>query len=312
MGTSLPAGFRAFSADSPWNTQIPATAKTDKFSMNMIEHLKKTSGELRGNFVKWTIPLFVIDSAKSPKVDVLGVSENFDPALDPKDSGIASGLPIPDGVWPDPESDGHMLLVDPVAMKSWDFSRARRLSESKWTASTVAVWDLKGRGYREPFKGKYWWRYGSRGSGFPLIAGLIRPEEIEAGEIKHALVFASTINRKALIPGGQTELCSPPASRTDGNEYGPQFIPEGARMQLDPSLDLDSLKLSPATKVIARAMQKYGMYNGDNAGRFVIYFQNLGRQNDTWAKYNYFEDLKNIPIDRFRVLQCNMAYKSQQ
>ncbi|MBF0345405.1 MAG: hypothetical protein HQL06_14385 [Nitrospirae bacterium] len=312
LGTSLPAGFRPFSPDSPWNTPIPPNPQIDKFSKDMIGHLKKTAGELRGNLVKWTIPLFVVDSKKSPKVDVLTIAEHLDPNVDPKGSGIAAGLPIPDGVWPDPEADGHMLLVDPVAMKSWDFSRARRLSDNKWVASTISVWDLKGAGYRTPFKGQYWWTYGSRGSGFPLIAGLIRPEEIEAGEIKHALVFATPINRKSLVPAGQAELCSPPASRTDGTEDGPQFIPEGARMQLDPFLDLNTLNLSPATKVIAHAMQKYGMYNGDNAGRFVIYFQNLGDSSNVWGRYNYFSDLKNIPLDKFRVLQCSTVTRTQQ
>ena len=43
-------------------------------------------------------------------------------------------------------------------------------------------------------------------------------------------------------------------------------IPEGARVQLDPALDLDSLSLTPWQKVIARALQRYGMYLADTAG----------------------------------------------
>ncbi|MBF0565696.1 MAG: hypothetical protein HQK89_10670, partial [Nitrospirae bacterium] len=249
---------------------------------------------------------FVIDSQKSPKVDVRTLSENLDPAVDPNGTGIAKGLPIPDGVWPDPMSDAHMLLVDPKARKSWDFSRARKMSNG-WMASTIAVWDLNGPGFRAPFKGNNWWTYGSRGSGFPLIAGLIRPEEIEAGEIKHALVFASPINRRSSSAGGKSELCSPTASRTDAAENGTQFIAEGARLQLDPSLNLDTLNLSPATKIIARAMQKYGMYDGDNASDLVIYFQNLGPDGGKWKNYNMFQDLQNIPIDKFRVLKCNIV-----
>lgn len=306
IGMSLPSGFVAFSSTSPWNTPIPDKPAIDPNSNIMIGILKQKVGVLHGNLLKWTVPLFVIDSKKSPKVAVRTLSEHLDPAVDPGDTGIARDMPIPDGVWPEAESDAHMLLVDPKARKSWDFSRARKTSNG-WMASTISVWDLNGPGYKAPFKGDYWWMVGSRGSGFPLIAGLIRPEEIEAGEIKHALVFGSSINRRSSSPGGKAELCSPTASRTDGTEDGTQYIAEGARLQLDPTLNLDTLNLSPATKIVARAMQKYGMYDGDNSADFSIVFQNLGPDGGKWKNYNFFQDLQNIPIDKFRVLKCNIV-----
>jgi hypothetical protein len=202
-----------------------------------------------------------------------------------------------------------MLLIDPRQRKAWDFSVAKRLPNGSWVASRIDAWDLDGPGFRKPFT-SWWWLYGARGSGFPLIAGLIRPEEIEAGEINHALVFASPINRKTTYPGGKQQVCSPPASKTDGRGIGFEFIPEGARLQLDPALDLDSLNLSSATKVIAKAMKKYGMYNCDGSSDFNIYFQNLGPDGGKWKEYNFFDDLEeNIPIERFRVLKCNLVSK---
>ena len=142
-----------------------------------------------------------------------------------------------------------------------------------------------------------------------MIAGLIRPEEIEAGEIRHALLCATPVNRKAAQYGGSSELCSPPASRTDGYGYGVEYIPEGARIQLDPNLDLDSLALSEGSKTVARAMQKYGMIVGDNSRAFKVYFQNIGPDGEVWEKYGYFQDLKNIPVERLRVLKCNIVTK---
>jgi hypothetical protein len=308
LGMSLPADFQAFNKKSPWNTAIPNNPEIDPNSELMISNLKNKVKILKANILNWTIPLFVIDSKASPKRDVKTSSDHLNPSVDPEDKGVAKGLPIPEGVWPDPKEDAHMLLVDPRARKTWDFSKAKRMPDGSWTASRIDVWDLDGTGFRAPFSGRYWWTYGARGSGMPLIAGLIRPEEIEAGEIKHALVCATPLNRKTSLPGVKFELCSP-ASRTDGNNTGIEFIPEGARLQLDPNLDLNSLNLSPASKIVAKAMQKYGMYVGDNADDFTIYFQNLGPDGGKWKKYNLFNDLKNIPVNKFRIIKCKIITK---
>ncbi len=309
LGISLPADFRPFSDTSPWNTPIPEKPEVDRFSDLMINHLKHKAKTLRGNITKWTVPVFVVDIETSHRKDVKTIAKDINPIVDPDRDGVASKLPVPEGVWPDPEKDGHMVLVDPKARKSWDFSRAQLMPDGSWIASMIDTWDLDGSGYREPFHADYWWTYGARGSGFPLIAGLIRPEEIEKGEIRHALVCATPINRKTTYPEGKPQLCSPPASRTDGEGIGYEYIPEGARLQLDPKLNLDSLNLSPATKVIAKAMQIYGMYNGDNASDFSIYFQNLGTDGGKWKKYNFLSDLKNIPVEKFRVLKGNVVSK---
>ena len=309
LGMSLPADFQAFSNTSPWNIPISENPEIDPYSDLMINHLKYRAQKLKGDMTKWTIPIHVIDSKNSPRVDVKSTSKGLNLEIDPDRNNIVEGLPIPEGVWPDPEKDGHMVLVDPKRRKSWEFSRAKQLSDNSWIASRISIWDLDGPGFREAFRGTFWWTYGSMSSGMPLIAGLIRLEEIEAGEIKHAILCATPINLKTRDPDVKAQVCCPPASRTDGRGIGFDFIPEGARLQLDPALDLDSLGLTPPTKVVARAMQKYGMYNGMNAKTFKIFFQNLGSDGGKWNHYNLFDDLKKIPIGRFRVLRCRLVSK---
>ncbi|GBE02881.1 hypothetical protein BMS3Abin08_02333 [bacterium BMS3Abin08] len=307
LGMSLPANFKAFSRSSPWNTPIPENPEIDPFSGWMIEYLKKKAGSLVGNIRKWTIPVHVIDSERSPKVDVKSSNGYLYHTVDPDEDGIAEGLPIPEGVWSDPERDGHMVLVDPGKRKSWEFAPAKKMRDGTWIAGNIDVWDLDGPGFRRAFSGKYWWTIGATSSGLPLIGGLIRPEEIQAGEIKHALLFAAPVNRKTTYPGGKPQVCLPGA-RTDGTGIGFQYIPLGARMQLDPAIDLDSLNLSPASRIVARAMQKYGMFNVMTTHRdFVVYFQNLGSDGGIWKRYNLFDDLKNIPIESFRVLKCRIV-----
>jgi hypothetical protein len=307
---SLPADFRAFSPSSPWNTPIATYPKVDPDSDIMIRNLKNTSRKLKGNITSWSVPLFVINENNTPKKNIRSLrnSQNFNPLVDPENKGIVIGIPIPNNVWPDPKSDGHMLLIDPKTRKSWDFSKVKRQPDGSWKASMVFTWDLNGPGYVKPFSGDYWWTLGARGSGMPLVGGLIRPEEIAAGEIKHALVAATPVNRKSLSNKVRWQLCLP-ASRTDGEGIGKQYIPEGARLQLDPALDLNKLELSPATKIVARALQKYGVFIGDNSEDFNLYFQNMGSDGGKWKHYNLFDDLENIPVEKFRVLKCTRAEK---
>jgi hypothetical protein len=308
LGMSLPAEFRAFSDLSPWNTPIQNPADEDPSSKLMVGNLSQKAKKLHGAFFRWTVPVHVIDSTKCPRVRVRSLKGRKNHDIDPDGDGYVEDVPIPSGIWPDPTPDGLMVLVDPQARKSWEFSRFGQDTNGQCSASGITIWDLDGPGFRLPFEGAYWWTYGSNGAGTPLIAGLIRPEEIAAGEIRHALLCATPINRKTSRPGGKQEVC-PPASKTDGQGIGLEFIPEGARLQLDPALDLDRLDLSPAVKIVARAMQRYGMYVTDGARDFKVYFQNLGPDGGKWQQWKGFDDLTKIPIESFRVLKCDIVVK---
>ena len=301
--------FRPFSKTSPWNTPIPTNALVDPDSEKMIEMLNSNARSLSANIRKWTVPVFSIDSARSPRLNVRSSSGCLNPRVDPDGHNIAENLPIPDDVWPDPSEDGHMVLVDIYKRTCWDYARFERISSTEITASRIEVWELDGPGYREPFAGPNWWTCGARGSGTPLLGGLLRPEEVLKGDIRHALAFGCPVNRKSTSPDTKEELCSPPAQRTDGEGIGTQYIPEGARLQLDPALDLDTLKLSPGTLVIAKALQVYGMYNVDSASTCSLYFQNVGTDGGKWNQIGNFMDLQNIPLNRFRVLKCEIVVR---
>ena len=67
-----------------------------------------------------------------------------------------------------------------------------------------------------------------------------------------------------------------PATASDGKGSGPGTIPEGAHIQLDPSLDLATLGLNAWQTVIARALQTYGMFVGDTGGTVGLSAVNAG------------------------------------
>ncbi|MCD6416831.1 MAG: fibronectin type III domain-containing protein, partial [Planctomycetes bacterium] len=124
-------------------------------------------------------------------------------------------------------------------------------------------------------------------------AGLIRPWEIRQGHINHALAFACK---------GPSGLYVFPATRSDG-QGGLRSFPEGARLQLDPGLtdrDFERWGLSAAGKVIARALQEYGMILVDGGGHPKIYVE--GEHTASWNGLVEADTVKPIPYSAFRLL----------
>jgi hypothetical protein len=50
-----------------------------------------------------------------------------------------------------------------------------------------------------------------------------------------------------------------PAQRTDGSLLPADALPEGARLRLNPALDIRALRLPPAARAIAFAAQRFGL-----------------------------------------------------
>ena len=307
---ALPADFRCFSKDSPWNTPISPNPNVSPSSTVMISRLKAETGYLKCSYRKWTSPIFVIDSKDAPLRDVISTGNEVHPSVDPNGDNLVEGIPIPEGVWPDPKSDGHLILVDPNLKRDWEFSRFKIKSDGSITASRIYSWDLSGPGFTKPFSGKNWWTIGAVAAGLPFIGGLIKPTEFEALKIEHALICALPNIRKSMLPDQPPELC-PPAARTDGRGYGADYIPMGSRLQLDPDLDLNGLGLSAPAKAVAAAMQNYGMFVGLSSGDFKIFFQNMGPDGKYWAPFRLKEELARIPIEYFRVLDCPLVVKGK-
>jgi hypothetical protein len=136
---------------------------------------------------------------------------------------------------------------------------------------------------------------------FPLLGGIVRPEELLQGRIDHALVFA--------MPGVGAGAPVCPASHNAGSATDLNALREGQKVQLDPALDVDSLALPAWQKTIARAMQRYGAYLRDGSGSLVVYAENpIARGYDAWANLGFAGSnqlwLTGFPWDQLRVLDA--------
>jgi len=252
-------------------------------------------GRLYINIQDWSVPVYYVDSDVVQGVAVT----NSRPGI--YGVGFAPGepIPIPEGAVASPPAggDNHLAIIDRAKGLEWGMWWARQDDMGAWSTGLGAVTDLTGTGVAPPWNAvaREFDAHRARASGFPLIAGLIRPEEIAAGRIDHALVFATTQVR--------TEYFIPPAStaqaQTGFTRDSLNGLPMGARIQLDPALDVDALDLSAPAKIIARALQEYGAYLGDYAGANVIYLDNSPEAQAAWTGVLDNEDLSAVFTEAF-------------
>jgi hypothetical protein len=209
--------------------------------------------------------------------------------------GAFGRIPIPLTAQPDVGKDGHLAVYDPGTQRSWDMWQASRRGNS-WVASAGAAVSTRGPGVAPPGT------IGANAANFPLLGGLIRPEEILQGRIDHALVFT--------LPhlGRGRPVC--PATHNAGSSRDPDALREGHHLQLDPALDVSTLPIAAWQRPIMRAMQVYGMYLRDGGGTLAILAENpISRGYDAWGRVapelaapRESMLLPGVPWERFRVL----------
>jgi hypothetical protein len=291
------ASQNPYAANSVWNTPIAAGAAVDQNSAMMVDYMKNgtTGGKIYSDTTQYTYPVYWADN-NTPRYTV--------PCAKYKCSVVTNGVvtkvetmvvPIPDGAKQSAGNDAQMIVVDTVTGMEYGLYHAQKLADGSWTADN---------GYMYPWTGDAATPgFGSRGAGVPYYAGMIRPWEIRAGEIKHALAFVYQFTAAT--------KCVFPAVQTDGTTTSQYAIPEGARIQLNPALtdaDFDRWGLSATGKIVARAMQKYGMFLIDTGGSPKIIAENLTDNTMygiNWmdADLNYDKNvIANVPYSEFRVL----------
>ncbi|HSC91000.1 MAG TPA: hypothetical protein VLB86_05035 [Gaiellaceae bacterium] len=253
------AGGRWFSDASPLNTPIPAGAAVDPSSSAMTAGMEYAAAQ-KGFSVsvkRWSVPVYYADRT-TPRTSVALDAPWTIPAHQLLD------VPFPADARPDPAGDMHMAVIDRDSGCFYEYYKLFRREDGGWQARWANRGALDGPGIHAA-------ALSTRASGFANLAGLIRPEELERGSIDHALVFGHPFTKAGgpVLPA--TDSDGRPESETGAAvgltlPAGALPIPEGARVQLDPGLDLDSLGLAPWQRVIARALQVYGMYLADTAG----------------------------------------------
>jgi hypothetical protein len=292
-----------YSKTSIWNTPIGPSPKYDVHSTEMVANLGDSNeGRIITAGEGYNYPVYFADE-KTPRWDIPCLKNECTIASSDQNivrTDLVLNVPIPEDAKPGDDTDARMIIIDTATHTEFDLMSAQRTATG-WEAGTVSIYNILWDG--TPV------RHSSRGSGIPGYAGLLRPWEIRQGRIEHALAFGYT--------EPAAEKCVFPASKTDGDSTIPFAIPEGARLQLDPSLteaDFDQMGLDRAGKIIARALQEYGMILVDHSGSFKIYVEDLinnpfAREDWTDPDLNLTkESIYGIPHTSFRVLELPPGY----
>lgn len=301
-----PLGDQPYAESSPLNHPISSGAAISPESAQMVQTLLRAEGEK--GFVltvsRWTVPTYLADSGtplqtvqlrRPPPLwheppSYLGFPPGWSGSLNTVLPAAMRGVPIPASARPDPSLDAHMTIIDPGSNCEYDLYGAHK-APGGWQAIWMNSTRLGGTGI-------YPAGMATTASGFAGNAGLIWPQELRSGHIDHALLFAYPFTKT----GGPVW----PATSSDGLSNEPGAIPEGARLQLNPNLNLDSLGLPRYERVIAEALQRYGMFLGDTGGAMGLFA--IGRQSFASDPYGgilphgSYPDLSGIPVDQFRVL----------
>jgi hypothetical protein len=284
---SSPACARPYAAWSPWNTPlVGAQYQADSAAgVKLIQ-----GGQLSSDPTQYTYPLYYV-TRQTPRVQVKldgwysnvgrrgrSISNREKPTLQ---------LPIPAGAHAAEGSDGQMIVIDRRTGDEWGMWQ--------YDGSSSGGRATNGYHYNIRWSAVPPQRFVSRGAGVPYLTGLVRPCEIRRGRITHALAFAfPTPSREHVYP----------ATKSDGSGRRGVDIPEGARLQLDPSISASQIRgwgCRNACFTIARALQRYGMYLIDNSGRpkIMMEYENTAH----WRGKVTAKTPNPIPLDAFKLVQ---------
>jgi hypothetical protein len=286
----LPTGGfqRPFAPTSFWNRPIPGDVQIDSRNGAKIAYLLRTMRNPNLTLHQFAVPV----AEAHPSDQRFSVRcTRYRPCT----LGAFGRLPIPATAQPDPADDGHLAVYDGGSQREWSMWQASR-GDNSWSASAGAAVSTRGNGVAPPNTA------GANAANFPLLGGIVRPEEIAQGHIDHALVFTTPRT------GRGRPIC--PATHNGGSVNDPDALRQGAHLQLDPSLDLSTLPVPAWERPILRALQVYGMYLRDQGGSLAIYGENpISRGYDAWALASSdlataagSKPLLGIPWERFRVL----------
>jgi len=221
------------------------------------------------------------------------------------DSDRISTIPLPPGGGMEGQSgyecdvdeqDCHLIVVDRSDGKLYEAYQAN-YAEQSVTANFVAVWDLN-RIY--PPSGRGDQCTSADAAGFPIAPLLFNADDLARGSIDHAIRF--------ILPNSRirAHVFVHPATHA-GAPRGPEIAPPmGARFRLKASYDLS--RLSPAAQVVARAMQKYGMFLADG-GNITLTAQNDA---DTQIKYSDLDfgphSMEALKVTDFEIVDEGKAF----
>lgn len=192
----------------------------------------------------------------------------------PVDASIEGG--------PDGDGDRHVLLWQQERCRLWELFDAHPRPDGSWRAGSGAIWDLRSNRFRPDG-----WT-SADAAGLPILPGLVRYEEVAAGEIAHAIRMTAPVTRNAYVW---------PARHEASDRNDPNLPAMGQWLRL--RADIDPMDFDPQARVIVRALQEHGAIIADNGSAFFI----SGAPDERWDNDD-LRTLRSLTGDDFEVVRA--------
>lgn len=251
-----PARCPTFPPDDIWNTpvdELPVHSRSGDYVAAIGEELGVHPDFGSGAWPPGsTSPIGI--SFVEIGVDIPAVPIHFTAYGSESDPGpypIPVDVPVEGG--PDAEGDRHVIVVDRHECLLYELFSAFPRPDGSWEAASGAVFDLASSTLRP----EGW--TSADAAGLPIFPGLVRYEEVAAGQIRHALRFTAPTTRSDHVW---------PARHHAGVGTDLSLPPMGQRFRL--RADFDTSGFDGQAKVILEAMQTYGIVLADNGSPWYL------------------------------------------
>ncbi len=250
------SGVPVFPQDHIWNTRVDSL-QVDSRSADYIGKIGSTayvhadfgSGLYEGNRIG--IPYNIVNGSQQKRTVVFEYADESD----------AGPYPIPDNPLIEGGSDHHMLVIDSDAKILYELYAVQKQADASWSAGSGAIFNLSGYTLRPSG-----WT-SADAAGLAVLPGLARYDEVNSGEINHALRFTAPSTRRAYIW---------PARHYASSITDPAYPPMGQRFRLKSSFNTSGYPYQ--AQIVLEALKKYGMILSDNGAPWYI----TGVPDDRW------------------------------
>lgn len=289
---------KSFAYSSLVNAPIDPNGQ-DKIDRLANTITSKWNGIAAVNAYKYNTSFFEVDSNTSTQNVKFNDCQNkgylpsdFTPAL--------SNVPIPPNAIPATGTDKNLTIYDRDADKLWEYWRAEKDETGQWSACWGGVIENVSQS-EAVFSGMT----GTAATGISFAATSISVEEARRGEIKHAMYLV-------VVDAKKWNDFSWPASRSDGHIDEASAMPEGRRIRLKNSINLDSLDLTPFGRAVAEAAKVYGFIVMDKGGAVAVITESgeaekqrtgVNPWDEIFGGTPAYEQLKNFPWEHLELIE---------
>ena len=280
-------GCPAFPADNYWNTRVDNLALHPSStawvnSIGAATHLHPDCCNVIGEpygFSPTAVP------GTQPLVPITyypgSPANESDPGPFPIPPALATGRH--DGTF-----DREVVVIDAATCTLYELYGAPVSGGTSWIVDSSAKWDLRSNALRPDG------HLSADRAGLPMLPGLMRWQEVAAGEVGHAIRFtASNIWGQVAATGAMKYLW--PARHGVGTNTDETLPPLGARLRLKASFDISGF--DPRTQVILRAFKKYGLVLSSGGGNWYL----QGDDDPAWPD-SVVGELRSIAGESFEVV----------